>query len=187
MENGLKQLGFNTPNVLLALSLLFLTGCTTVLPLNYSPSSVLSASGSVAVADFQYIPALNGRVKPNQIRNTAPLATLVFDQDIHVFFRDAVFKELRFVGVKMDNKARTLTGEVRDFLIDDLGYSVDWTVKVLYRVKATQTNQTLYESEAVTQRRTAKFANPFGAMNEVIKLNIDEIIKDPAFLKAINN
>lgn len=87
----------------------------------------------------------------------------------------------------MDSKSRTLTGEVGDFLIDDLGYSIDWTIKVLYRVKATQTNQSLYESKAVTQRNTNKFANPFGAMNEVIKLSIDEIIKDPAFLKAIND
>lgn len=163
----------------------FLAGCTTILPLNYSPSSVLSASGAVTVSEFTYAPAVNGKVQPNQIKNTA-MGNLFFDQNINVFFRDAAFKELRFVGVKVDSKHRTLTGEIKDFVIDDLGYSVDWTLRVMYRVQATQGNQTLYESEKLTQRNTAKLVNAFGAMNEVIKLNIDEIIKDPAFIKAIN-
>ena len=183
----LKQLQLRTTALAsLTLTLNVLAGCTTTVPLNYSPSSVLSASGAVTVSDFDYLPASNGKVQPNQIKNTA-MGSLLFDQNISVFFRDPVFKELRFVGVKVDNKDRMLTGEIRDLLIDDLGYSVDWTLRVLYRVKATQTNQTLYESEKLTQRNTAKFVNTFGAMNEVIKLNIDEIIKDPAFIKAIND
>jgi uncharacterized lipoprotein len=37
-----------------------------------------------------------------------------------------------------------------------------------------------------TQRKTAKFANAFGAMNETIKLNVEDVLKDPAFTKAIN-
>ena len=179
MNNSLKQLRFTS---MVALGLLTLAGCTTLVPLNYSPSSVLSASGSLSVAEFQYLPALNGKVQMNQIRNTA-ISTPEFDQEIHVFFRDAVFKELRFVGIKLDNKARILTGEIRDFLIDDLGYNIDWSLKVLYRVKAS--DKILYESESVTKRRTAKFVNSFGARNEVIKLNIDELIK--VFIKAIND
>ena len=181
MNIFLKQLEFIS---VLAVSLLGLAGCTTVVPLNYSPSSVLSASGSVSVSDFQYLPAISGRIKPNQIRNTA-ISTPDFDQEINVFFRDAVFKELRFVGVKLDNKARVLNGEIKDFLIDDLGFNVDWSLNVLYRVKAS--DKILYEFESITKRRTTKFANTFGALNEVIKLNIDEIIKDPAFIKAIND
>jgi hypothetical protein len=136
------------------------------------------------VAEFRYLPALNGQVKPNQIRNTA-LDDLFFDQEIGAFFKDTVFKELGLVGVKTESTARTLTGEVREFLIDDLGYNVDWTLRVLYRVRGPE--KTLYESEKVTQRRTVKVGDPFATMNETIKLNIDEIIKDPAFVKAIND
>lgn len=105
-----KILRFQWVLIFLGLSL-FASGCATTIPLNYSPSSVLTASGSVAVTDFRYLPAINGTVAPNVIRNTA-LGTAEFDQDIAVFFRDAVFKELRFVGIKVDSKDRILGGEI---------------------------------------------------------------------------
>jgi uncharacterized lipoprotein len=179
-----SQIPISVTQAGLALALVALTGCTTILPLNYAPTSKLSASGSVRVADFQYLPALAGRVKPNQIRNTA-LDNLIFDQEIGAFYRDAVLKELGFVGVKTESGTRTLTGDVREFLIDDLGANVDWTLRVLYRVS--EREKSVYESEKITQRRTAKFGDPFATMNETLKLNIEEIIKDPAFLKAIND
>jgi uncharacterized lipoprotein len=168
----------------LALCLLVLAGCTTILPLSYSPTSKLSASGSVAIGEFKYLPAQSGRVEPNQIQNTA-WDDLVFDREIGAFFRDAVFQELRRIGVTAESGTRTLWGEVREFLIDDLGASVDWTIRVLYRV--TEGRKTLYESEKITRRRTAKFGDPFETMNQSVRLNIEEVISDPVFLKAISD
>jgi len=109
----------------------------------------------------------------------------MFEQNIDVFLRDAVFKEFRFVGIRLDDKDRVLTGEIREFFIDDLGYSVDWTLTINYSVRSAQAGKVLYESEKVTQKKTAKFANVFGAMNEIIKLNIELLIKDSAFIETI--
>ncbi len=140
---------------------------------------------SLSVSGFKYLPALNGQVEPNQIRNTA-LGILQFDQNIDVFFRDAVFKEFRFVGLKLDRKDRVLTGEIEDFLIDDLGYSIDWTLIVHYVIKSTQSGEILFDSKKTIKRNTAKFVNVFGALNETIKLNVEELLKDKAFTKAVN-
>lgn len=175
----------NTTTSILGLALLLLSGCATPkLPLNYAPSSASSAAGTVAVSTFKYLPAEAGKVQACQIKNTA-LGNLMFEQDINVFFRDAVFKELRFVGVKVDSKNRVLGGEIQDFVIDDLGGNVDWTLKVRYVVKNSENGDTLYDAPQTTQRRTAKFANVFGALNETIKLNVEALLKDDAFLKAI--
>jgi hypothetical protein len=163
---------------------LFLGGCATPAPLNYAPSSTLSASGNVSVDSFKYLPAITGKVQPNQIRNTA-VGNIFVDQNIDVYFRDAVFKELRFVGVKLDNKDKVLTGEIQEFLIDDLGYSVDWTIIVRYVVTDAKTDKVIYDSVKTTKRHTSKFINVFGALNEAIKLNVEEIIKDPAFTGVI--
>ena len=172
--------------ILMGAIMFMLEGCATPrLPLTYSPSSVSTASGSVTVSSFKYLPAETGKVEPFQIRNTA-LGSLKFDQNIDVFFRDAVFKELRFVGVKLDDKTRLLGGEIEDFLIDDLGYSVDWALKVHYFIKNVQTGAVLYESTKTTQRKTSKFVNPLGSLNETIKLNIEELLKDEAFIKAMS-
>lgn len=170
--------------ICLALGTLLLTSCAAILPLNYTPGSRLSASGAVRVSEFGYLPSLQGRVESNQVQNTA-WDDLFFDREVGAFFMDAVEKELRFVGIKTDSDSRTLRGEVREFLIDDLGAYVDWTLRVLYRVERPE--KALYESEKITRRRTAKFGDPSATMNQTIRLNIDELIKDPAFLKAINN
>jgi hypothetical protein len=177
---------FGSVASLILLGLTFFSGgCATPrIPLNYSQSSVSTASGSVAVSSFKYLPAETGKVAPYQIRNTA-LGSLKFDQNIDIFFRDAVFKELRFIGIKLDDKTRTLGGEIEDFLVDDLGYSIDWTLTVRYMVKSVRNGNTLYESTKTTQRKTDKFTNFFGALNETIKLNIEDILKDEAFIKSI--
>lgn len=153
------------------------------LPLNYSPSSVMTVGGSATVGSFRYAPYEQGTVKRNQIRNTA-IGSIVFESDVDQFFRDAVFKELRFVGVRLDNPDLVIGGDIEEFLIDDLGYSIDWTLKVRY-VVTDKTGTLRYEDVHTTQRKTAKFANVFGALNETIKFNIEEMMKDPAFLKAI--
>jgi len=157
-----------------------LTGCVMTNPVNYAPSSVLSASGHVSVSDFAYLPALQGKVKPNQIRNTA-IGSALFDQNISTLFRDAVFKELRFVGVNIDDQARVLTGEIEEFLIDDIGFKIDWTVRVTYTVSGPGH----YKSTKEFKRRTSKFTDPPGVLNETIKLSIEELIKDPEFIAAI--
>jgi hypothetical protein len=79
---------------------------------------------------------------------------------------------------------RTLDGADRT-LTDDLGFSVDWTLTVKYTVKLGNAGAPVYEGEKVTRRNTAKFANVSGALNETIKLNVEEVIKDTAFVSAI--
>lgn len=192
-----------------AFGALLIAGCGTAppIPINYAPSSVLSASGTLQISDFVYEPALpaaptatapekkleknSGRkvaskkkVASNQIRNTA-MGNIFIDRDVNVFVRDAVFAELRFVGVKTDGARPVLRGHIEEFLIDDLGYSVDWTLRVRYELLGADGSAPIYQSVKNTQRNTAKFANVFGAMNETVKLNAEELIKDPAFLAAI--
>lgn len=144
----------------------------------------MSANGSVIVTPFSYLPAVTGKVKANQIQNTA-IGNLYFDQNIDVMIHDAVFKELRFVGIKVDGSDRKLTGEIQEFLIDDLGYSVDWTLIVKYRVVTD--SGVVYESVKEVKRNTNKFANMFGSLNETIKFNVEELLKDQAFLAAIKS
>jgi len=163
-------------------SAIALSGCATTLPVNYSPSSTMTVSGAVAIAPFTYLPATTGKVKPNQIRNTA-LGNAMFDQNINVLVRDAVFKELRFVGVNVKDQDKKLSGEIQEFLMDDLGYSVDWTLRVKYVV--TDQSGIKYEAVKETKRNTNKFVNIFGSLNETIKLNVEALLKDPVFVQTI--
>ena len=198
-----------------AVSAVLLAGCAShPLPVNYAPSSVMSASGSISISDFKYLPSDNDNVPkdcknisdfkilpsdkdnvpeycknifvaPNQIRNTA-IGEIIIDRDVKTFVKDAVFAELRFVGIKTSNDNRFLKGDIEEFLIDDLGYSVDWKLRIKYEVVESSSKKVIYQATKSTERKTAKFANPFGALNETVKLNVEELIKDESFIQAIN-
>lgn len=165
-------------------TLFFVEGCARI-PLSYLPGSVSKISGSVSISNFKYIPAETGKVKPYQIRNTS-LGSLKFDKNIDIFLRNAIFEELNSAGVKLDDKNRILVGEIEDFLIDELSASVDWTLIVNYSVKNLQIGGILYESTKITKRNASKLVNISSAVNEMIKLNIEELLQDKEFIKAIN-
>jgi hypothetical protein len=184
---SLRSIGRGRFSAVAALGLsLLAAGCAPLpAPINYSPSSAMTATGKLKVGDFRYLPAINGKVAPNQLRNTA-LGDIKLDKNIDTYFRDAVFKELRFVGVDVNGTTPVLTGDINEYLVDDLGYSVDWTVDVTYVLRDAASGKVIYSSEKVTKSKTAKFLNAFETINEQIRLNIEALLKDPAFIKAIN-
>ena len=87
------------------------------------------------------------------------------------------------MGVNVKDQDKKLSGEIQEFLMDDLGYSVDWTLRVKYVV--TDQSGIKYEAVKETKRNTNKFVNIFGSLNETIKLNVEALLKDPVFVQTI--
>lgn len=169
---------------LFSISLLFLfTGCGQKMVLNYAPSSTMVVKGNLDIGEFDYLPVQIHNVLPNQIRNTA-IGNIIFEKNISVYYRNALFNESRLVGINIngDNK---ISGEIKDFLIDDLGYSIDWKLLVNYKI-LTKDNKLCFNKDKLIEKNTAKFLNPFGTLNEIIKLNIEKLFEDNEFKKCIN-
>lgn len=168
---------------LLLIPIIF-SGCsTTPLPVNYAPSSALAASGQINLGVFHYQPAAVGRVRPNQIENTA-WQKVILEKDIADLFREAVIKEFRFVGLHDTPAATMLSAEIITFRVNEHFRQMDWTVCIRYTVTSQQ-GKIVYVTEKSVQRTTAQFANRFGALNETIKLIIEELLEDEAFLRVI--
>lgn len=166
-----------------------LAGCGTPtgLTIDYAPSSTKTAQGSLAVGEFTYSavdPKTSKPMPPDVIRNTA-MGEIKLDRDVSKFIRDAVFVELRFVGINTSSSGKVLTGDIQDFFIDDLGYSIDWTYKVNYTVKEETSGNIVYAAVKNIQRKTNKFGNALGVLKENIKMSVEELIEDPDFLKSI--
>lgn len=165
--------------IMVAVLVILVTGCATPNHvLNYAPSSTMSMEGNMQVGRFTYRPAETGRVKPNQIRNTA-LGSIYFEKEINEYIETALFTEARFVGIRLSEAGPEVNGEIIEFLIDDLGFSIDWTLEILYEIEG------CYSQTQTVERNTAKFGNPFGTLNEVIKLNIEQLFSDPGFVDCV--
>lgn len=143
----------------------------------------MTVRGDEQVGSFRYLAAENGKVKPNQIRNTA-IGNIMPEKNIAEYFKTALFDESRFVGVKMGT-GPIVKGQINDVLIDDPGYSIDWTLDVGYQVLAADSSTPCYSDTKVLKKHTAKFANAFGTLNEVMKENIEKLFEDPAFVRCI--
>ena len=163
-------------------ALFLMAGCMPILTLNYSPSSMLSAQGQVNVGDFTYSAADNGHIKPNQLKNTA-IGGIYFDKDINVIVKEAVFKEFRFVGLKTGGN-KILTGDVQEFLVDDLGFDVDLTLKIRYQLVDDKGN-VIYSDTKIINKNTPKLINQFQWFNESIKLNVEALLSDQRFIEQI--
>lgn len=166
---------------------LILSGCTAPIPINYSASSVMSATGTLSVAEFRYLPSEPTAARPirsNVIRNTA-FGQITIDRDVKVFVRDAVFSELRCVGIKTNDSSKILSGEIEEFLVDDLGFNIDWTLRIKYSLTNASSKKVIFQSVKNTQRKTAKLVNDDGALNETIKLNVEQLLGDASFTRAI--
>lgn len=167
---------------------LALSGCA-IAPasVNYSPGSLKNSTGALSVSDFKYLPSQVGSKTPvaaNQIRNTV-IDKIEIDRDVSIFVRDAVFAELRFVGIKTSDPSKVLRGDIEELLIDDLGFNIDWTFRIKYTVTEATSNKILYQSVKNIQRKTGK-ANAFGALNETIRLSVEQLLDDGEFIKTIN-
>jgi hypothetical protein len=170
--------------LLLASAMVFFYGCVRI-PLNYSPQSLIKVSGSISVSNFKYLPAESGEVKPYQVRNTAILK-LEFDKDIGTFFRDAVSADLRSAGIQLDNKTLVLSGNIEEFGVDELKSHANISLKVIYWIKNLKTGDIVYTSTKVTNREASKLLHVSRALNEMIKLNIEELLNDKTFINAIH-
>lgn len=153
--------------------------------LNYAPSSTMTVKGVEKVGDFDYVPAKNGKVKPNEIHNTAA-GHVLFEKPIAEYFHNALFVESRFVGIDTGGAYPLVHGSIDEFLIDDLGFSIDWTLSVTY-ILDNADGSTCYRKQQTHSRHTNKFIEGagFAILNEVMKSNIELLFKDPEFVACI--
>ena len=132
--------------------------------------------------------ATSSHILPNQARNTA-VGSVLFERNVADIIRDASFTELRAIGVTVSGPtiSRELTGEVQNLMVDELGMNIDWTLRVMYTVAEKSNGDVVYSSIKEIKRTTPKFLNVLGALNDLIRLNIEALATDPQFLAAIQN
>ncbi|KAG0908101.1 hypothetical protein G6F32_016966 [Rhizopus arrhizus] len=72
-------------------------------------------------------------------------------------------------------------------MVDELGMNIDWTLRVVYTVAEKSNGDVVYSAVKDIKRTTPKFLNVLGALNDLIRLNIEALATDPQFLAAIQH
>lgn len=148
--------------IILVVFAVLLAGCSGTLPVEYTAQSFGKLPGTRAnMGEFTYKPASEGKVKSNQIQNTA-VGQVLIGEDVSNYVRRATALELEKAGTNITgNAARTIEANVLEAKTNDLGFSVTWSYAVLYTVKSRSTGNILFQKTYKAEdRETGKFGLP---------------------------
>lgn len=124
---------------ILSLSIiLFITGCSATVNTTqredvYKSQNYTKIDSSIILGEFSYEPAKLGKVRESQPENTA-MGTIYFNQSIGEMVKHFTAKELSMTGIKVGIGKLTILGNVKKLKIDDLGYSVDFSYTINYKL-----------------------------------------------------
>jgi hypothetical protein len=157
-------------------------GCSGTLPVQqYTPTTLVRTNGQFAIGDFTYLPLKEGKVKSNQIQNTA-VGSIYVPDDVAEMVRTATALELERAGIKlMASDAPLLEGEVVELKAGDWGYAIQWNYTIRYRITSRQTGEVYEPTYSVGPRKTGKFghAADYGSLvNELIRDGVNQLLDD---------
>lgn len=141
--------------------LVFLSGCAGTIPTDsYTPQNHIryENANSIAVGTFTYSPTCKYPIAPNQIQNTA-VGSIYISSNVSDFVKRATALELEKTGLRLSDLASiAVSGDVLEFMADDLGYSIHWTYRIRYKLIDQQTGHELYSAEYKPDiKKTGKF------------------------------
>lgn len=101
-----------------------LCGCSIIKMVSYSPSLLMNGSGVIYARDFKYMPFEEGKLKSNQIDTGSGLSPVYSEMDIKDYVADALLKELKFIGYKLDSSSPTIiSGDILEYSCDYIGFT----------------------------------------------------------------
>ena len=98
----------------------------------YSPSILMEGEGRVTVRDFKYLPSDDGKLKSNQVDTGIGINPLYSENNIKDYVSDALSKELKFIGYKLDPQSSlSISGNITEYSFDYIGLrNVDARVNI---------------------------------------------------------
>jgi len=99
---------------------------------SYSPSILMEGEGRVTVRYFKYVPSDEGKLKDNQVDTHFGLNPVYTVNKINEYVSDALSKELKFIGYKLDPQSSlSISGNITEYSLDYIGLrNVDAKVNI---------------------------------------------------------
>lgn len=170
---------------------IFMTGCSGTLPVsNYIAQNYVRYQGKTDIGKFTYEPSEQGKVKSNQIQNTA-VGAIYLASNVADLVQRATALELEKTGFLLgEQNPLQISGTVLEFKANDLGYSVRWSYSIRYKITrkndATVLLDKVYTADPI---KTGKFGTPADlapSINAMILAGYDKFIRDEDVKKAFS-
>jgi hypothetical protein len=166
---------------------LLTSACSFFMPRSVAsnPTPADNALVIAAPGGFAYLPAREGHVTFDRIANTATTSILL-KKGVEAAVRDAVVSAWRKSGIAVTTHDRlVLSGRVEGLSVDDARSPATWTMTICYFVTNASTKETVYVKSNTVHLYRQKFTNPLFTLDDIVKLSVDTILRDPSFRLAL--
>lgn len=133
------------------LGILFISGCSTSIPVNYVPAPIIKGEGDITVGTVNYIPAIQGKVKQNQMQKaTGAIGNIYTTVPVPEIVKKALQKELTAAGFTVNEASDTqIDISIDKFLYDWIGFvEVDFYTDMTFTVTKQGIEVAKYEVKA---------------------------------------
>jgi len=166
--------------------LMGLAGCSSELTLTlpYTPQTTEEMKGNVSVADFKYFPKPG--VRQDEIPDTAA-GKILLTETVGQFVTKAVKREFHQAGLTESGHVCSLDGEINEFSVDALGFSVDYKSDIRY-ILYDRSQHVLFDNVEKVGFNASKFVTPeivISNLNKTIADNINKLLTDEEFKKNV--
>jgi hypothetical protein len=166
---------------------LLTSACSFFVPRAVS-SNATPADNALVIAparEFAYVPAREGHITHDRITNTATTSILL-KKGVEAAVRDAVVAAWRKSGITVTTHDKlVLSARIDTLSVDDARSTATWSMTICYFVTNASTKETVYVKSNTVHLYRQKFTNPLFALDDVVKLSIDTIVRDPSFHLAL--
>lgn len=171
----------------MAMFMAIMTGCAGTLPTNsYTPQNYVRTDGRVDIGNFEYLPLKTDKhvKKPNQLQNTAA-GQIYLASNVADYVKRGNALELEKTGIILDiNAPIRLNANIIEFMLDDLGYSVDIKYQIQYIIEEKAGNKIVFDKIFATKpQKIGKFGDASDYANVVsdtILAGYDMFIREPS-------
>ncbi|VFQ45801.1 YajG family lipoprotein [Desulfoluna butyratoxydans] len=156
---------------------LFLSACSTTLPINYVPASSINGDGEISVGTIHYIPYEQGKVAENQFQQAeGSLGFIYLSDPVTDLIKTAVRKELIAGGFTVDdNSDFVIEADVTKFLYDWIGFvEVDFYLNINFQIRNKSGEVLFAHNTAAHQKAPKTMAQDTEAVRAAISKCIDE-------------
>jgi len=131
--------------------LFFVSACSTSIPINYIPAPIIRGNSEISVGNVNYIPAMNGKVKENEMQKaTGAIGAIYTTAPIAEIVKTSFQKELLSAGFSIEDAAKlNIDINVDRFLYDWIGFvEVDFYIDMTFTVSKNGIEVFKYMSKA---------------------------------------
>lgn len=145
----------------------------------YSPSILLEGDGKLYTDEFRYLPSENeiNPLKKNQVYTFSGITPIYTEENVGEVVKNALLKELKFIGYKLDPASEILIGgDIVEFSCDYIGFvHVDFKTEInfkIYRINNGAKNEVYSKVHVGKLRANKTLGGPehiYGSLSKAIE------------------